>query len=130
MTKTNNYLDKLHRHIKKYGTKGLLPQNLTDELLNKMNLEADAIDEERTEETPSSTLLMTILNLENDCKMSKTIEIKIAPERLMEYFSLYITTLRLEDMRRKKDIEVSDEFLPTLKNIFDKNRTMGIRWLK
>jgi len=88
--------------------------------------EADAIDNDTTEETPSSTLLMAILHLESKSIIKEGIEIKIAPEKLMEYFSLYITSVRIEEKRRKKEIFITEESLPTIENIFDKNRTMDI----
>ena len=34
--------------------------------------------------------------------------------------------IRIEDKRRKKEIFVTVESLPTIENIFDKNRTMDI----
>ncbi len=125
-------LDKLFEHIKKNGTKGLLPQNLPEDLLYRMISEADAIENETTEETPSSVLLMTILHLEGGPKVAKKMDIKIAQEKLVEYFDLYIISIGLEEMRRKKVIIVPDESLPTLKNIFDKKRSIDFseaEWL-
>lgn len=131
MNQNKHPVEKLREHVEKYGLKGLLPQNLTDELLDRMNLEGDAINEDTTEETPSSTLLMAILYFKHGSKkMLNMMKIEIDPELLMEQMSLYLTALRLEDMMRKKDIEISDDSLPTLKNIFDKNRTVPIRWLR
>ncbi len=126
MNKSNHPLNKLRRLIKKNGIKCLLPQNLTDELLNRMVREADAIDGDTVEETPSSTLLMAILHLESKSIIKGNMEIKMAPEELMEYFSLYVTSVRIEEKRRKKEIRVSEDSLPTIENIFDKNRTMDI----
>ena len=57
-------------------------------------------------------------------------EIKIDSELLMEHFYSYTTLLKIEDMRRKKDIEVSNEALPTLENIFDPKRNIDITFLK
>jgi len=128
MSKNNHPLNKLFKLVKKNGIKCLLPQNLTDDLFNRMLLEADALDNDKTDEFPSSTLLMAILHLESRTILTeKNIEIKIAPEKLMDYFSFYITALRLEDMRRKEIIDISKDTLPTLDNIFDKNRIMAIK---
>ena len=118
--------DGLDRHIKRNGVKGLLPQNLTDMLLVKMNLEADAIKEDETEKLPSSALLIAVLHLGSGSEISKSMEMKIDLELLMDYFDLYIMSLRLEDMRRNKVIDISGESLPTLKNIFDSKRSMNI----
>lgn len=129
MSHNKHPVQKLQKLIKKNGIKCLLPQNLTDELLCRMIKEADAIDNDSTEETPSSTLLIAILHLESKSIMKKGMEIKMEPEKLMECFSLYITSIRIEEKRRKKEIFVSGESLPTIENIFDKNRTMNIRGL-
>ncbi len=126
MNKSGHPLNKLHRLIKKNGIKCLLPQNLTDELLNRMTREANAIDDDTVEETPSSTLLMAILHLKSKSIIKGGMEIKMAPEELMEYFSLYVTSVRIEEKRRKKEIYVTDDSLPTIENIFDKTRTMDI----
>lgn len=128
MDQKKHPVQKLLKFIKKNGIKCLLPQNLTDEILYRMLKEADAIDNDSTEETPSSVLLTAILHLESK-SIKKNIEIKIAPDKLMEYFSFYITSIRLEEKRRKKEIFITEESLPTIENIFDKNRTMGIRGL-
>jgi hypothetical protein len=125
MNHNKHPVQKLLKLIKKNGIKCLLPQNLTDEILYRMIREADAIDNDSTEETPSSGLLIAILHLESK-SIKKGIEIKIAPEKLMEYFSFYITSIRLEEKRRKKEIFITEESLPTIENIFDKNRTMDI----
>ena len=130
MNQGNHPANKLIAHVKKYGIKGLLPQNLTDELLDRMNLEGDAMDEARTEDTPMSVVLLAVLHLINGPKISETMEIKIDPELLMEHFYSYTALLKIEDMRRKKDIEVSNEALPTLENIFDPKRSIDITFLK
>lgn len=125
MNHNKHPVQKLLKLIKKNGIKCLLPQNLTDEILYRMIREADAIDNDSTEETPSSALLIAILHLESK-SIKKGMEIKIAPEKLMEYFSFYITSIRLEEKRRKKEIYITEESLPTIENIFDKTRTMDI----
>lgn len=96
-----------------------------------MNLEGDAIEEDKTSEHPPSTLFLTVLYLKNGSKkIPKNMEIEIEPELMMEYFSLYVSALRLEDMKRKKDVEIPQSSLPTLKNIFDSNKDISIKWLK
>lgn len=125
MNHNKHPVQKLLKLIKKKGIRCLLPQNLTDEILYRMIREADAMDNDITEETPSSTLLIAILHLESK-SIKKSMEIKIAPEKLMENFSFYITSIRLEEKRRKKEIFITEESLPTIENIFDKNRTMDI----
>jgi len=126
MNKSNHPLNKLRRLIKKNGIKCLLPQNITDELLYRMLREADAIDNDTTGETPSSTLLMAILHLKSKSIIKGDMEIKMSPEELMESFSLYVTYIRIEEKRRKKKIYVAEESLPTIENIFEINRTMDI----
>ena len=126
MKSSRHPLNKLLRLVKKNGIKCLLPQNLTDELLYRMVREANAIDNDTTEETPSSTLLMAILHLESRSIIKEGMDIKIAPEKLMEYFSLYVASIKIEEKRRKKEIFITEDSLPTIENIFDKNRSMDI----
>lgn len=125
--KENDYMvTELRDHIKKNGRKGLLPQNLTSALLKKMSLEADAISEEKSEKMPFHTLLVTILYIQNGSKMFKGIEVNINPKLFTECLDLYIMSLRLEEMRRNKIIEIPEASLPTLKNIFDPKHNMDI----
>ena len=126
MSKNTHPLNKLRKLVKKNGIKCLLPQNITDELLYRMLREADAIDNDTTGETPSSTLLMAILHLKSKSIIKGDMEIKMSPEELMESFSLYVTYIRIEEKRRKKKIYVAEESLPTIENIFEINRTMDI----
>lgn len=126
MKNSGHPLNKLRRLVKKNGIRCLLPQNLTDELLHRMIREANAIDNDTTEETPSSVLLMAILHLKSKSIIKGDMEIKMAPGELMESFSLYVTSIRIEEKRRKKEIYVTEESLPTIENIFEMNRTMDI----
>ena len=125
MNHNNHPIQKLQKLIKKNGIKCLLPQNLTDELLNRMIREADALVNDTTNEMPSSTLLIAILHLESKSKMKKRMEIEMEEGKLMECFNLYIISLRIEEKRRNKEIFILNESLPTIENIFDKNRTIS-----
>ena len=129
MSQSQSIVNKLHQHVKKNGTSGLLPQHLTDELLHRIYLEGEALEEDRTEETPSSVLLLSILYLKNGKKIlkGKEVEVTIPTEDLMEYFSMYVTAARMEAMRREKYIEIPNEDLPTLDNLFDKTREITIK---
>lgn len=127
MNNAQHPVNKLMRHAKKNGTKGFLPQNLTEDLLKRMILEAEAIEKGATKETPSSTLLLSILHLADPtADLKKTVEVKVEPDLLMEYFDLYITAIKVEAARRTKEIVLSKSSLPTTKNIFDKNRKIEI----
>lgn len=126
-----NLLNKLIKHVEERGINGLLPQNLPEVLLNQMNIEGDSLESDTIQEIPTSTLLLAVLHLLYKKKLSKQpITIEIQPTKLMEYFSQYIIALRMEDMRRKKDIEIPDNSLPTLENILDPTRKVKFEWLK
>jgi len=56
-------VNKLMKLVKKQGTKSLLPQNLPEEMLSKMLREAEALDNDNSEEIPSSTIFMAIMLL-------------------------------------------------------------------
>ncbi len=127
MSYIENPVDKLHRHIKKNGAKGLLPQNLTNELLDRMLLEVDALERDETDEIPSSTLLLSILYLADpSADFNKKMEITIDPEELMEYFDLYMIAIMLEEKRRANEVKIAAASLPTIENIFDQNRKIEI----
>ena len=131
MPSNKRHIDKLLKHIKKQGTKGLLPQNLPDDTLKRMSLEAEAIRNDATEEVPSSTLLLSILHLADpSVNLNNQVEVKIEPDLLMEYFDLYMVALKIEEMRRKKEVEVNESSLPTLQNIFDMDRKIEMTKLK
>jgi len=128
MRKKNHPLNKLLKQIKNNGIKCLLPQNLTDELLDQLLLEADALYNDETEKLPPSTLFLAILHLTSKTSPTKKIvKIEIATETLMDYFAFYATSLKLEELRRKEAIVIAEDSLPTLDNIFDKNRMIGIK---
>ena len=129
MKKSNHPVSKLRKYIKKHGTKILLPQNLPDDIFKRLVIEVQAFHEERTDETPSSTLLMCILYLKNGSKVTDSMKVEFSEEELFEYFSMYSAYVRLEEMRRKGLIYIPDDSLPTLENIFDKERTMEIAGL-
>ena len=127
MPSNKRHIDKLLKHIKKQGTKGLLPQNLPDDLLKRMNLEAEAIRNDATEEIPSSTLLLSILHLADPTvNLNNQVEVRIEPDLLMEYFDLYMVALKIEEMRRNEEMEIDESSLPTLQNIFDIDRKIDI----
>lgn len=129
MKQDNHPVNKLKRYIKKQGTKILLPQNLPEDIFKRLVLEVKALDEDRTDEVPSSTLLMCILYLKNGPKINDSMKVEFSEEELMDYFSIYTMYIRLEYRRRKNLVFISDDSLPTLKNIFDKNRSIDISGL-
>jgi len=130
MNNDSHPLSKLSKLIEKNGIECLLPQKLADEFLGKMLREADALGNDTTEETPPSMLFMAILHLKSKSIIREKVEIKMAEGELMEYFGIYVATLKFESMRRKKDIEIPSESLPTIENIFDTKRNVDIVWLR
>lgn len=126
-----NHIEQLLRYVEDNGVQGLLPQNLPDKLLDRMNKEGDAVNNNTTEKTPPSSLLIAVMLLTKGEKhLGKKVEIDVAPNLLMDNFSLYITSLRIEDMIRKGDIEIAKRSLPSIKNIFDTTRSVEIMWLR
>lgn len=125
--KTNDHpVNRLRKYVKKQGTKILLPQNLPDDIFERLVMETIALDEGRTKEIPSSTLLMCVLYLKNGPKISDSMKIEFSEEEISDYFNMYTTYIRLEDMRRKNLVFIPDDSFPTLQNIFDKSRSMKI----
>lgn len=118
----NNLLKDLISSISSQGVSFLLPQNLTRDILHGMLDEAQAIDDDLTEVKPSSMLFMAILHLASDAPLKNVTEVKIEEDDLMNYFGAYITTLRMEEMKRCGRIMIPKKALPTVNNIFNKNR--------
>lgn len=122
-----DFANQLKKHIYAYGIEGLLPQNLTDKLLNRMILEADALEYGTNDETLSLTLLVAVLHLVKGTDLlSESMEMTVTDEELREYFIMYIICLGFEEIRRKKDIDIPLGSLPTVKNIFDITRNVEI----
>ncbi len=132
MSKEQHHTKQLEQHISQHGIEGLLPQNLSDGLLERVNQEGDALEAGMEEKIPPSILLMIVLYLKNGKKINngKDLKIQVSQTKLLEYFSIFITAARLEDMRRKKDVTFEQESLPTIKNIFNTERKMKIEWLR
>lgn len=118
----NNIFEELLNSIDTQGISYLLPQNLARHILQHMLDEAQAIDDDLTEEMSTSFLLMAILHLSGVTTLNNKMEVKIKPDDLINYFNIYITTLRMEERRRSGRIMIAEEFLPTPNNIFDIKR--------
>lgn len=124
-----NHEEKLNAHIYEYGLEGLLPQNLPDNILDRLLLEIDSYQQEN-DETPASTLLIAILTLQNGkIIQSNTGSINIdfqGEDDLMDKFNSYMICIILESLRRETPLYIADDSLPTLKNIFDKQRQIQL----
>lgn len=123
-----NYIKILNKHLKKYGQKGFLPQNLTISLLHRMLKEINSFKMDN--ETPATTILMAVFILKSDNQeidklYTLDIELYIEDE-LMKDFNSYVTHLQLEELRRKKKIYIQKESLPKLDNIFDTDKKLNI----
>ena len=109
-----------------YGKKGLLPQNLPDELVKKLLIEFEAIQDEKMD-VPASMLFLTILMLKGEVDMFNVpkASLSIAPEELMDSFSNYGVAIVIEDARRQGKMSITKDSIPTLENIFDSKRSIS-----
>jgi len=109
-----------------YGKKGLLPQNLPYELVKKLLIEFEAIQNEEMD-IPASMLLITILMLKGEVDMLNVpkASLSIAPEELMDCFSNYGVAIVIEDARRQGKMSITKDSIPTLENIFDSKRSIS-----
>lgn len=127
MESNKYFIDQLNDCIKKDGIQCLLPQNLTDEILDRMILEAHVLDTNMTDNTPPSTIFKAILQLELQSKViSDGMRFEIDVDKLSNYLNYYIASIRIEDLRRHKVINLPEDSLPTVDNIFDKNRVLEL----
>ena len=114
----------LLKFINQYGEEYLLPQNLSDKVFNRMIQEANTVHSKPYEETLVTTLYIAVLHLADNSKISsiERIEFAIHREKVEECINLYATQLRLEEMRRKGDLNIPATSFSTLANIFDRDR--------
>jgi hypothetical protein len=124
-----NYIEEFREHVQKYGVEGLLPQNLSENLLTRMIVEIDSY-ERNSDSAPASTILMAILSIQSGNIIEDStdrVEVSFDSEdELMDKFNSYMTWVILEGLRRDKPINIPEDSLPTLKNIFDKDRKIEI----
>ena len=127
MKKTNSLAGKLLHLIKKNGIDYLLPQNISDEFLSSMLKEAENIDMDTVQESSPNILSIAVLFLSggDSTRPREAIRFKIEFDIMAEHFSLYVTQLYLESLRRRGEIEIVKDSMPTRENIFDKNRDIG-----
>ncbi len=125
-----NDIEKYFKYTKKEGLRGLLPQNMPDNILHRILEEIDAIDTNR-DDIFASTLLLAVLSIHKGKiitedvgdDMSITFEL---PEELMEKFENYKLAVSMEYMRRIQKISISSNTLPTLDNILDSSRKVEL----
>jgi len=118
--------NELSKHCSDYGIEGLLPQNLTDFLLDKLLEEIMSMHEQDKKMAPT-LLLLIVLSLKNGhCITTESdTSIKFKGEKeLMDSFANYELAITLEVYRRDSKIQLSKDSLPTIENIFDKNRNV------
>ena len=123
-------IKKYFEYTEKEGLRGLLPQNMPDYILHRMLEEIDAIDT-NSDDTSASTLLLSVLSIHNGKIITNdggnNLSIAFEPaEELMEKFENYKLSISMEHMRRIKKISISVNTLPTVDNILDSNREVGL----
>ena len=121
----NHVLKNLEELIIKQGKSCLLPQNLPDNILVRIQEETIALEED-SENPPPSALLIAVLELKSDGLVSLSGKLEISPEELMDNFYVYSSSIRLEILRRSGKLVISKESLPTLDNILDGNRIIDV----
>jgi len=121
----NHVLKNLEELISKQGKSCLLPQNLPDNILARIEEEAIALEEDN-DSPPPSALLIAVLELKSEGLVSLSSKLEISPEELMDNFYVYSSSVRLELLRRSRKLVISKESLPTLENILDGNRILNV----
>ena len=117
-----NYMKEFAEHVHDNGKEGLLPQNLTDSMLSRMLMEVDDFENDR-ERKEGEIFILAIFSLKHEEEVYTNVKITFDSEdELADIFSCYIACLELEGIRRSRSLTMPISSLPTLKNIFDKNR--------
>ena len=125
MKNKKKLLDALVEQKKEHGKQGLMPQNLSGDMLDMLLIEFEAVKNNEVD-IPASMLLMTVLLLKSDKDplREESVSIQFSPEELMDNFNDYGVAIILEDYRRKGKVSITESSLPTDKNIFDSNRNV------
>ncbi len=128
MKKENKKLELLYKHIQTYNIDGLLPQNLSEDLLKIMSDEYGSFQKDTKDRLGISTLLTTVLCLmhKKSVVLGEDDNLKTSYENLMENINCYGACILFEEIRLSGLIKISEENLPALNNIFDENREMKI----
>jgi hypothetical protein len=125
-----NRIQKVTRYIKNNKLNALLPQNLNGEVLRILLQETEALSSKNDDMSAASLLMVLLaLKLKKHTKIVGDIELEFEGNELMDNMNMYCTFLKMEDMRRQNKIQMPDTSLPTLENIFDKNRKIQVQGL-
>jgi hypothetical protein len=128
-----DYIDEYFNYVQKEGLTGLLPQNMPDYILQRMLNEIGAAESNK-DDIEASTLLLAVLSIQSGTLITENennLTLKFEPpEEFMEKFENYKLSLSMEHMRRIKKISISTNTLPTLLNILDSNREVGVSVLQ
>jgi hypothetical protein len=125
---TINDVEKLREHVEERGLNGLLPQNLSKDLLQIMSCQYGNLQGNEEDNVSISALVMAVMCLVNNevAIISENTIVEISYEDLMEKIDYYGTSIVLEEIRRSGLIDVSEENFPTVKNIFNENRELTV----
>lgn len=118
-----NLLHKVEKIAKAGELKKLLPQNLDADLFERMMEEIDEL-ESNQEKVNATLIVFSVLTLESSKHGFGTSSTSFTIEewRMFEIIDFYVTSLKLENMRRSGQVTIDESTLPTVENIFDKNR--------
>lgn len=113
--------DAVKKHINVNGFEGLLPQNLSDEILQIMIKEANSLNNLAEKKRPPTALLLSITKLQKESDQSNGEGNSANDEELLGHFDIYIESIRKEDARRKGELTIIEDSFPTLANILTEN---------
>ena len=118
-----NSLHKVEKIAKAGELEKLLPQNLDADLFERMMEEIAELENDM--ENANATLIvfsvLTLASSEHGFGTSSD-SFTIEERRMFEMIDFYVTSLKLEKMRRSGQVTIDESTLPTVENIFDRNR--------
>lgn len=118
-----NLLHKVEKIAKAGELEKLLPQNLDADLFERMMEEIDELENDM-ENANATLIVFSALTLESSKHGFGTSldSFTIEELRMFEMIDFYVTSLKLENMRRSGQVTIDESTLPTVENIFDRNR--------
>lgn len=114
-------LEKLGKHIEKNGAEAVLPQNLTEDLLNFISEEANTFMLGGYSVSCVSCIKFCVLGIL--CYQKKSGEFEVKIDELERFMALYATAISCEKITRYTYFEIER---PTLDNILDENHQFEI----
>lgn len=117
-------IQNINNSFKTFGLKGLLPHNLSDEILYQLSIEHQSF-QQKSKDIGFVGLLLIIglfsINADLNVQNNQLLELTMNLDELNSRLNLYGIQLSLESLRRADIISIPEDMLVNENNIFDEH---------